>query len=240
MLPEGEPRFESEEFTDIAPSASMAAEFVREKVFRQLGDELPMPQALWIEKIGTGWKHARIAATIVVEKPASAPSYWRERQSARPRIGTDARKDMETTFGSVVFLELWVRVKRLVRRCRLGAAVRVANDRAAGLSPFAGWVSRRRNRQGQHPGCRPLHLCCTRGRGARPARLLEIFTRAWTHQGWSPGAKRPKSAIRGVLQLFQPLHVQWFGKTDMKTLKSAEHVRFLPQLSGPALVSAFI
>lgn len=70
--------------------------------------------------------------------------------------------------------------------------------------------------------------------------IVEIFTRAHGRIGLvAKGAKRPKSAIRGVLQLFQPLHVQWFGKTDMKTLKSAEHVRFLPQLSGPALVSAF-
>lgn len=70
--------------------------------------------------------------------------------------------------------------------------------------------------------------------------IAEVFTRSHGRIGLvAKGAKRPKSAIRGVLQLFQPLHVQWFGKSEMKTLKSAEHIRFLPQLSGPALVSAF-
>jgi DNA repair protein RecO (recombination protein O) len=70
--------------------------------------------------------------------------------------------------------------------------------------------------------------------------IAELFTRSHGRIGLvAKGAKRPKSAIRGVLQLFQPLHVQWFGKTEMKTLKSAEHERFFPQLAGPALVSAF-
>ncbi|MBL8513977.1 MAG: DNA repair protein RecO [Betaproteobacteria bacterium] len=70
--------------------------------------------------------------------------------------------------------------------------------------------------------------------------IVEVFTRSHGRMGLvAKGAKRPKSAIRGVLQLFQPLHVQWFGKSEMKTLKSAEHEMFLPQLAGPALVSAF-
>ncbi|MBL8520697.1 MAG: DNA repair protein RecO [Betaproteobacteria bacterium] len=70
--------------------------------------------------------------------------------------------------------------------------------------------------------------------------IVEAFTPAHGRIGLvAKGAKRPKSAIRGVLQLFQPLHLQWFGRSEMKTLKSAEHDRFLPQMAGPALVSAF-
>jgi DNA repair protein RecO (recombination protein O) len=70
--------------------------------------------------------------------------------------------------------------------------------------------------------------------------IAEVFSLSHGRIGVvAKGAKRPKSAIRGVLQLFQPLTLQWFGRTEMKTLKSAEHQRFFPQLSGAALVSAF-
>ena len=53
------------------------------------------------------------------------------------------------------------------------------------------------------------------------------------------GAKRPHGALRGRLQPFQALTLAWFGKAEMKTLKTAEQDRILPQLSGRALLSAF-
>ena len=111
LLPEGEPRFESEEFTDRS-ERFMAAEFVREKVFRQLGDELPYATSVVIEKFELDGSMRRIAATIVVEKASQRAILIGEKGERLKRIGTDARKDMETTFGSKVFLELWVRVKK--------------------------------------------------------------------------------------------------------------------------------
>ena len=53
------------------------------------------------------------------------------------------------------------------------------------------------------------------------------------------GAKRPHAAMRGLLNPFQALTLSWFGRSEMKTLKAAEQVRILPQLSGAALLSAF-
>lgn len=53
------------------------------------------------------------------------------------------------------------------------------------------------------------------------------------------GAKRPHGAMRGLLNPFQALTLNWFGKSDMKTLKSVEQERIFPQLSGSALLSAF-
>lgn len=53
------------------------------------------------------------------------------------------------------------------------------------------------------------------------------------------GAKRPNGAMRGTLHPFQPLTLRWFGKAEMKTLKSVEQIRIFPQLSGAALLSAF-
>lgn len=70
--------------------------------------------------------------------------------------------------------------------------------------------------------------------------ILEAFTR--THGRivfMAKGAKRPTSVMKSVLNPFQQLHFSWFGKADMKTLKSAEHERIFPQLSGATLMSAF-
>jgi GTP-binding protein Era len=111
LLPEGEARFDAEEFTDRS-ERFMAAEFVREKVFRQLGDELPYATSVVIEKFETEGNLRRIAATIVVEKASQRAILIGEKGERLKRIGTDARKEMEATFGSKVFLELWVRVKK--------------------------------------------------------------------------------------------------------------------------------
>lgn len=53
------------------------------------------------------------------------------------------------------------------------------------------------------------------------------------------GAKRPRGAMRGLLNPFQALMLDWFGKSEMKTLKTVEQERIIPQLSGSALLSAF-
>ena len=70
--------------------------------------------------------------------------------------------------------------------------------------------------------------------------IIEAFTRHHGRMAFvAKGARRPKSAMRGVLQAFQPLALSWFGKADLKTLKGAEPVRICPQLSGQPLLSAF-
>ena len=70
--------------------------------------------------------------------------------------------------------------------------------------------------------------------------ILETFTRRHGRVSMiAKGARRPRSAMRGVLNGFQPLALAWFGKSDLKTLKTAEHARIYPQLQGQALLSAF-
>lgn len=70
--------------------------------------------------------------------------------------------------------------------------------------------------------------------------IAELFTRAHGRIVLvAKGAKRPRSTTRGVLQPFQPLSAAWFGRSEMKTLKTVEQERILPQLSGAALLSAF-
>ena len=70
--------------------------------------------------------------------------------------------------------------------------------------------------------------------------IVETFTRLHGRIVMvARGAKRPHGTLRGVLNPFQGLTLAWFGKGDMKTLKSAEQEQILPQLSGAALLSAF-
>src|SRR5450631_1138872 len=70
--------------------------------------------------------------------------------------------------------------------------------------------------------------------------ILEVFSRRCGRLGIiARGARRPRSALRGTLLPFQPLALAWFGKAELKTLKTAEAERIYPQLAGPSLLSAF-
>ena len=70
--------------------------------------------------------------------------------------------------------------------------------------------------------------------------IVETFTRLHGRVVMvAKGAKRPQGALRGLLNPFQGLSLVWFGRSEMKTLKSAEQEKILPQLSGAALLSAF-
>ncbi len=70
--------------------------------------------------------------------------------------------------------------------------------------------------------------------------LVEVFSRSY---GRVPlvarGARRPKSAVRGVLMSFQPLSLSWFGKHEVRTLHSAEWQGGQPLLQGTALMCGF-
>lgn len=70
--------------------------------------------------------------------------------------------------------------------------------------------------------------------------VLEVFSRQY---GRVPlvarGARRPKSALRGLLMSFQPLTLSWFGKHELRTLHSAEWQGGQPQLQGTALMCGF-
>ncbi|MFM7293617.1 MAG: DNA repair protein RecO [Burkholderiales bacterium] len=69
--------------------------------------------------------------------------------------------------------------------------------------------------------------------------ILETFTRSHGRVAMvAKGAKRG-SASKYALNAFQPLSLEWFGKADMKTLKTADHQRINPQIRGAALMAAF-
>jgi GTPase len=109
-LPEGPPHYEADEITD-RPERFLAAELVRERIFRLLGDELPYATAVEIEQFKVEGNLRRIAAVIYVDRPGHKAIVIGEKGATLKRIGTEARHAMEALFGSKVFLETHVRVK---------------------------------------------------------------------------------------------------------------------------------
>lgn len=70
--------------------------------------------------------------------------------------------------------------------------------------------------------------------------ILEVFTRQYGRISIvARGARRPQSALRGVLLPFQPLIFSWFGAGEVKTLHKADWVGGVPQLAGRPLICAF-
>ena len=89
----------------------LAAEYIREKLFRLLGDELPYATTVEIEKFETEGELRRIFAAIVVDRESHKPIVIGRGGETLKRIATEARQDMTRLFGGTVYLELWVKVK---------------------------------------------------------------------------------------------------------------------------------
>ncbi|EED34278.1 GTP-binding protein Era [Luminiphilus syltensis NOR5-1B] len=109
-MPEGPHFFPDDQVTDRS-ERFLAAELIREKIVRQLGDELPYTTAVEIEDFSLQGKTLHIAALIYVERDGQKRILIGEGGSRLRSIGTDARKDMERAFDSKVMLKLWVKVK---------------------------------------------------------------------------------------------------------------------------------
>jgi GTP-binding protein Era len=109
-LPVGPAIFEADDITDRS-ERFLAAELIREKLFRNLGEELPYGMAVEIEKFETEGGLRRIFAAIVVDKDAHKAMVIGKGGEKLKRIAADARRDMEKLFGGKVWLETWVKVK---------------------------------------------------------------------------------------------------------------------------------
>ena len=110
-LPEGHHLFPEGQITNRT-ERFLAAELIREKIIRQLGDELPHTTAVEIEGFQPderGTQH--ISAIIVVEREGQKRIVIGTGGSRLRSIGTEARRDMEKAFDSKVMLKLWVKVK---------------------------------------------------------------------------------------------------------------------------------
>jgi GTPase len=89
----------------------LAAELIREKLFRSLGEEVPYSAGVEIEKFEEQGKLRRIHASIVVEKEGHKAIIIGSGGGKLKTIATAARLDMEKLFGGKVYLEVWVKVR---------------------------------------------------------------------------------------------------------------------------------
>ena len=109
-LPEGPSMYPEEEVTDRS-ERFLAAEFLREKLFRMLGEELPYATAVEVERFETAGNLRRIGAGIVVDRPGQKAIIIGKGGEKLKAIASQAREDLEKLFGSKVYLEVWVRVR---------------------------------------------------------------------------------------------------------------------------------
>ena len=109
-LPESQYFYPEDQITDRS-SRFLAAELVREKIMRQLGDELPYAMTVEIEEFTHDGRLAEISALILVERPSQKRIVIGDGGYRIKQIGQEARKDMEILFDCKVMLNLWVKVK---------------------------------------------------------------------------------------------------------------------------------
>jgi GTP-binding protein Era len=109
-LPQSEHFFPEDQITDRS-QRFLAAEIVREKIMRQLGDELPYAVTVEIEEFALDDDVLHISALILVERKGQKKIIIGEKGARLRSIGSEARRDMESLFDSRVMLRLWVKVK---------------------------------------------------------------------------------------------------------------------------------
>jgi GTP-binding protein Era len=110
-LPEGEPLFEADQYTD-RPVRFLAAELIREKAYRLLGDELPYGIAVTIDRWDETDARAEIIATLVVERDAHKAMVIGKEGAKLREISRLARVEIAEMLDKPVHLEVWVRVRK--------------------------------------------------------------------------------------------------------------------------------
>lgn len=116
-LPEGPAAYPPDQLTD-RDERFFAAELLREKIFAEMGEELPYRCEVVIESFREegegrrGPRLRRIEATILVERESQKPIVLGPRGERLKRMATAARKDMEKLFGGKVYLGTWVKVRK--------------------------------------------------------------------------------------------------------------------------------
>lgn len=110
LLPESIAFYSSEQITDRT-ERFLAAELIREKLMRMLGDELPYALTVEIEKFEVTEKITNISALIWVERDGQKAIVIGKKGEMLKKIGKSAREDMEQLFDCRIYLKLWVKVK---------------------------------------------------------------------------------------------------------------------------------
>lgn len=111
LMPENPPFFDPDVYTDKTPRF-LAAETIREKAFRLLGDELPYGIAVTIDKWTEDDKKAEIIATLIVEREAHKGIVIGAQGEKLREISRLSRMDIADMLAKSVYLEVWVRVRK--------------------------------------------------------------------------------------------------------------------------------
>ncbi len=109
-LPAGELIYDKDGITDRSEKF-LAAEMLREKIFRFTGDELPYSTSVVIEQFKMEGKLRRIHAAILVDKEAHKAMLIGKKGEKLKEIATQARLDMEKLFDGKVYLEVFVKLR---------------------------------------------------------------------------------------------------------------------------------
>jgi len=109
-LPEGDAIYGEDELTDRGERFH-AAELIREKLFRLLGDELPYESTVVIERYEELPRLRRVFATVLVDRDAQKAIVLGAGGERIKRIATEARQDLERLLGVKVYLEVFVKAR---------------------------------------------------------------------------------------------------------------------------------
>jgi GTP-binding protein Era len=109
-LPEGELIYDKDDITDRS-ERFLAAEILREKIFRYTGDELPYSTSVVIEQFKMEGKLRRIHAAILVDRESHKAMLIGKKGEKLKEIATQARLDMEKLFDGKVFLEAFIKLR---------------------------------------------------------------------------------------------------------------------------------
>jgi len=110
-LPEAEAMYPPDQLTD-RDERFFAAELLREKIYEEMGQELPYRCEVVIDSFKEDGRLRRIEATILVERESQKPILLGAGGERLKRMASAARKDMEKLFGGKVYLGTWVKVRK--------------------------------------------------------------------------------------------------------------------------------
>ncbi len=108
-LPEAEPYFPEDQVTD-QPERFLAAEIIREKAMQVMYHEVPYALAVFVEKFEETPKMLRIEALMNVERDSQKKILIGHKGETLKKIGTEARKELESILGTKIYLGLFVKV----------------------------------------------------------------------------------------------------------------------------------
>ncbi len=117
VLPPGPPYFPQDTLTDVS-ERFLAAELIREQVFRLTGEEIPYATAVTVEsfKGKSGDSLVRVEATIHLERDSQKGIVIGKNGAKLKQIGTRSREQIERMLGTKVYLKLYVRVQKNWRK----------------------------------------------------------------------------------------------------------------------------